>query len=178
VDFEKYLHDPVALGIAGGVLLIIVIVVFVLSRRDKGPKGRVVDDTKARARAMVRDSLRTFRDEVKRAADAAAPVFRNIEKDSEHKDAVGHWRKSLKHRINVRTPNFNALKGTAKMLGYDSQGLIDLDAAWKKTGKQVADYNAGLHDGSKIPITWAKEFEKEFQKIVILVNMCLTKYGN
>jgi len=178
VDLEKYLHDPVALGVAGGVLVVLVVVVVLLSRRDKGPKGRVVDDTKAKARTMVRESLRTFREEVKRAADAAAPVFRKIETDSEHKDAVGHWRKALKHRVNIRTPNFNALKGTVKMLGYDSQNLIDLDAAWRKTGKQVADYNAGLHDGSKIPITYAKEFEKEFQKIIILANMCLTKYAS
>jgi len=178
VNLDEFLHNPVALGIAGAVLLLLVVGGVLFSRRARGPKGRIVDDTKARARTLVRESLRNFREDVKKAAETAAPVFRKIEVETEHKDVVGHWRKTLKHRITVRVPNFNGLKGAVRMLGYDGQNLIDLDAAWKKTGKQVADYNAGLHDASKIPITFAKEFEKDLQKIVILANMCLTKYSS
>ena len=178
MNIDQYLHDPVALGIGGGVLLLLVVVVVLWARRDRGPKGRVVDDTKVKARAMIRESLRTFRDEVKRAAETSAPVFRKIEQESDHKDVVGHWRKTMNHRIAIRTPNFNGLKGTVKMLGYDSQNLIDLDAAWRTVGKKVADYNAGAHDASKMPIVFAKEFDKDLQKIVILANMCLTKYAS
>lgn len=178
MNIDELLKNPWALGVAGAVLLLLVVGGILYARRDRGPRGRVVDDTKARARAMVRDSLRNFRDDVKKAEATAAPVFRKIAQETEHKDVVGHWRKTLKHRIAIRVPNFNALKGTVKMLGYDSQNLIDLDAAWRKTGKQVADYNAGLHDASKVPISFAKEFEKDLQKIAILANMCLTKYAS
>ncbi len=176
MEIDQLLKDPVALGIGGGVLLLLVIGGILFARRDRGPKGRVVDDTKARARAALRQALQSFRDDVKRASETSAPVFRKIEQETDHKDVVGHWRKTMKHRIAVRVPNFNALKGTVKTLGYDSQNLIDLDAAWKKVGKQVADYNAGVHDSSKMPIIFAKEFEKDLQKIIILANMCLGKY--
>src|SRR5688572_1764547 len=104
------MKDPVALGVAGGVLLLIVVAVILVVRRDKGPKGRIVDDTKVKARAMIRQSLSTFRDDVKRASVAAAPVFQKIAAEADHKDVVGHWRKTMKHRITIRAPEFGGLK--------------------------------------------------------------------
>jgi hypothetical protein len=177
VNIDELMKDPVVLGSVGGGLLILVVAGILFLRREKGPKGRVVDDTKARARAQVRHELHVFRDDLKKAVALAGPVFRAIEKETAQKDVVGYCRKSMKHRINIRVPNFNALKGTVRMLGYDAQNLIDLDAGWKKTGKQVADYNSGASDSSKIPITYAKEFEKDLNKMIVLVNMCIGKYG-
>jgi hypothetical protein len=178
VNIDELMKDPVALGVAGGVLLLIIVGGILLSKRGKGPKGRVVDDTKVRARAAIRQALQDFRADVQRAVQTSAPVFQKIAAETEHKDVVGHWRKTMKHRISIRVPNFNSLKGTVKMLGYDSQNLIDLDTAWRKVGKHIDEYNAGVHDSSKVPISFAKEFDKDLQKLVILANMCLGKYAS
>jgi hypothetical protein len=177
VDPKRFLEDPALLAAVGGALVLIVVIVIV-ARSRKRVRGVVVDDSKARARAKVRKDLQTFRDDLKRSLQTAGPVFRKIETETEHTNVVGHWRTSMKHRIDVRVPNLGELKITVRGLGYDAQSLIDLDAAWKKTGRTVAEYNAGKQDGSRTPIAFAKEFEKDLNKIVLLANMCLSKYGS
>lgn len=176
MDLDQLLRNPLVLGGAAAAVGLLVVVVVLVKRKGRRKKGPVVDDTRGRARSKLRDDLRNFRDDLKKALQTAGPVFRKIEVETEHTNVVGHWRKTLNHRISVRVPGFNGLKGTVRMLGYDAQSLIDLDAAWKKTGKMVADYNAGSLDASRTPIAFAKEFEKELQKIVLLANMCLQKY--
>ncbi len=178
MNLDQLLKDPLVLAGAGGALVVIILVVVLLKRGGGRKKVTVVDDTRGRARSKLRDDLRNFRDDVKRAVQLAGPVFRKIEVETEHADVVGHWRKTMKHKISIRIPAFSGLKGTARTLGYDAQALIDLDAAWKKTGKMVSDYNAGILDNSKTPISLAKELEKELQKIVLLANMCLQKYSS
>src|SRR5258706_811398 len=164
------------LGAIGGGVVLLVVIVLVVRGKGRKKKAPVADDTRGRARMKMRDELRNFRDDLKRAGETSAPVFKKIATETEHTDVVGHWRKTLKHRIALRVPNLGALKGTARTLGYDAQALIDLDAAWKKTGKMVADYNSGALDASRTPISTAKDLEKELQKMSVLTTMCMTKY--
>ncbi len=174
-EIRKHLENPVVLGAAGGVLAVLVLVVLLL-RRGKGKKGRKVDDTVGRARQRLRNDLRLFRDGLKKAVAGAEPVFRKIATETEYAQVVGHWRKELRHRIAVRTPDLGALKGVARTLGYDPMPISDLEAAWRKTERKIEEYNAGKMDASSTPIASVKEFEKELQKAVVLANMCLTKY--
>jgi hypothetical protein len=175
VNVDELLHNPLALGGAGLVVLILIIVVFASKGKGRS-RGKVVDDTKGRARAKLRNDLKAFRDEIQRAVNAAAPVMKKIETESAQANAVGAWRKQMKHRVTVRTPDFNALKGLVRALGQDAAVLIDLDANWRKVNKQVNDYNNGAMDGSKTPILFAKEFTRDLQKMTLLVDMCLNKY--
>ena len=176
MDIEGLLKDPVALGVAAGVVVLVIVIV-VIARRSKKPQRRVVDAAAGRARQKLRSDLRLFRDDLKRAVAGAGPVFRKIEKETEHSEVVGHWRKSLKHRISVRAPDLNALKGVARTLGYDAMPIADLDVAWRPLARQVAEYNEGKLDASRTPIATVIQFEKDMQKIVVLVNLCLQKYG-
>ena len=174
-DFQKYLRDPLVLAGAGAALVLLVVVV-VLVRRGGKAKGPKVDEKAARARHRLRNDLRTFRDDLKKASDGAAPVFKKIATETEFAQVIGHWRKGMNHRIAVRTPDLGALKGVARSLGFDAMPLSDLEAAWRKTERRIEEYNAGKLDASTTPIVTAKEFEKELQKAVVLANMCLTAF--
>lgn len=175
MNVDELMKNPLALGGAGLVVLILIIVAF--SAKGKGrSRGKVVDDTKGRARAKIRGDLKTFRDEIQRAVNTAAPVMKKIETESNMADCVGHWRRTMKHRITVRTPDFNALKGMCKALGQDTAVLLDLEQNWRKVGKQIDEYNMGKNDKSKTPIAFAKEFARDIQKMTLLVDMCINKY--
>ena len=174
-DIQGWLKDPLVLAGAGVAVALLVLVV-VLVRRSGRKKGPKVDETAARARHRLRNDLRVFRDDLKKASEGAAPVFRKIATETEFAQVIGHWRQGMNHRIAVRTPDLGALKGMARSLGFDSTPISDLEAAWRKTERRIEEYNAGKLDASTTPIVTAKEFEKELQKAVVLANMCLTAF--
>jgi hypothetical protein len=173
---QEWLKDPRILAGAGGAIVLILILVLV-ARRGGGPRGKVVDDRGARARQKLRGDLRAFRDDLKKASAGAAPVFAKIGTETEFAEVVGHWRKSLHHRIVVRSPDLGALKELARGLGMDSMQISDMEIAWRKLERQIGDYNAGRMDASTTPIASIREFEKEIQKVLVLANMCTTKYA-
>jgi len=176
VDFEALQKDPRAWAAAGGAALILLVAV-VLAFRRKKPAGEPPEAAAARRRRRLLADVQSFRDEMKRAVAGAGPVFRKVETETEHAAVVGHWRRALKHRIAVRSPDFGALKAAARGLGFDSMAISDLEAAWRKAGRQIADYNAGKTDDSRTPIATVKGFEKDLEKVVLLANICVTKYG-
>ena len=173
MDFDKLLQDPAMLAAVGGGLVVLVVLIVLLTRRSKGPKGVVVDDSKARARMRLRQELQVFRDELQRAANLAGPIFRLVETETNHAAVIGHWRKAKGHRIQVRSPDLQGLRGIARSLSYDGQPISDLDAAWRKLGKTIADYNDGTLDDHRAPIATVKELEKDLQKGVLLAKMAL-----
>lgn len=176
MDLETLKSRPELLAAAGAAVLLLGILIVVLVRRGRR-RGPAVDEAAARARQRLRGELRTFRDEIGRAAAGAAPVFRKISTETDHRDVVGHWRKAMNHRISVRTPDLGELKGVARGLGLDAMPISDLEAAWRKTLRRIEDYNSGKLDASSTPIATAKEFEADLQRVQVLAGMCVTKYG-
>ncbi|MCK6482149.1 MAG: hypothetical protein L6R43_18975 [Planctomycetes bacterium] len=155
-----------------GALLVLVILVLLLRR---GRKGRVAAPSREREALLGR--LRAFRDEVKRGAEEASPVFRKVETEPDYAAVIGHWRKSLGHRFSVREPDFGALKTGARRLGVDAMPLSDLEVAWRKVARQMAEYDEGKMDASTTPIVTVRVFEKDLQKIVVLANIALQSLG-
>jgi hypothetical protein len=177
LNWEELLRDPVVWAGAGGAVVVLVLIVVLFSRRGRGPRGRVVDDSRAQARKRLLGELRAFRDGVGRATAAAEPVFRKIDGGTLHADVIGHWRREAKHRIQVRSPNLNDLKGVARLLDYDAMPISDLEAAWRKLDRQIQAWNSGGLDSDKTPIATVRVLEKDLQKIVVLANICITKYA-
>jgi hypothetical protein len=175
-ELTKALENPL---VWGGIVGAIAIVLLVILLRGGGRRveGRVADDGIARARTRLHGDIRTFRDDIQRAIAACAPLFRKVETETAHGDVIGHHRREAKHRIQVRTPDLGALKQVARNLGYDSMAISELEAHWRKVERQVLEYNSGKLDNSKTPIATVKQIEKDLQSTVVLVNMCLTKYG-
>lgn len=175
MDFEALRKDPRAWGVAGAVLVLLV-VLLALALRKRKPAGESPEAAAARRRRKLLADLQSFRNEMKRAVAGAAPVFRKVETETEHAAVVGHWRRAMKHRIAVRPPDFGTLKETARALGLDAMPISDLEVAWRKAERQIADYNAGKTDDSKTPIATVKGFGKDLEKVVVLANICVTKY--
>jgi len=170
IDWQGLLKNPIVWAVAGGLLLLVIIVAVVKSRGGTKMKTSVVDNTKMRARAKLKN-------DVKKASALAAPVFRKIDSEAAQAQAIGFWRKKLNHRIAIRAPDLNTLKGVARTLGQDAGPISDLDVSWKKMERQIGEYNSGKMDADKTPIATIRQFEKDLDKVVILVNMCMTKYG-
>jgi hypothetical protein len=168
-------RDPrVQMGARAALLLLVVVLVV----RGAGKrKRRAAGDSEARVRQKLLGGLRAFRDEVKRAAAGSEPVFRKIDGETSHASVIGHWRKSLRHRITVRRIDFGAMKGAARDLGLDSMPLSDLEAGWRKLERQIGEYNSGKMDDSTTPIATIRQFEKEFQKVQVLANIALKGLG-
>lgn len=177
IDWQGLIRNPVVLAAAGGVLVLVVVIVLIAKKGGGRRKTRLVDDTKARARGRIKNDFTMFRNDVNKAKSVAAPVFRKIDTESAQAQAIGHWRRQMNHRIAIRSPDLNALKGVARALGHDSGPISDLEAAWRKFDRQVQDYNSGKMDADKTPIATIRAFEKEFDKVALLITMCITKYA-
>jgi hypothetical protein len=175
-EYAKYLEDPVVRWGAVGLVALILLVV-VLRVKSAKAKGKRLSDKVGSARARLRGDVKGFKDDLARAISAAGPVFQKVETESGFKDCVGHWRREMKHRIQVRTPDLGALKQVAKSLGYDSMPLSELEKHWAKVERQVQEYNTGKMDASKTPIASVRQLVKDLQSTVVMVNMCLTKYS-
>ena len=176
MNLEELVRRPEVLGGVGALVALLLLVLFLRWRAGRR-RGPVVDEKAARARQRLRGDLRAFRDDLKRAAAGADPVFRKIATETEHAEVVGHWRKAMNHRIAVRSPDLGALKGLARGLGLDAMPITDLEVAWRKAGRRIEEYNAGKLDATNTPIATAKELEADLQKVVVLSGMCVTKYG-
>jgi len=175
-DIAKHFEDPVVRwGAVGLVALILLVVVF--RAKSARTRGKLHSDKVGRDRARLRGDVKGFKDDISRAIAAAEPVFRKVETESGFKDCVGHWRREMKHRIQIRTPDLGALKQVAKSLGYDSMPISELEKHWAKVERQVQEYNTGKMDASKTPIASVRQLVKDLQSTVVMVNMCLTKYA-
>lgn len=175
-DIAKHLEDPVVQAVGGG-LVVLILLFLVLRARSAKARGRVVEDKVGRARTRLRGDVRAFKDDLTRTITAAGPVFHKVETESGFNNAVGHFRKEMNHRMQIRTPDLGALKQVAKSLGYDSMPLSELEKHWSKVERQVQEYNSGKMDASKTPIASVKQLVKDLQSTVVMVNMCLTKYS-
>lgn len=170
-----YAGDRTVQAVAGGVLLLVVVLLVVRGARRRARRSKV--DAAAQARQRLLGGLRAFRDDVKRAAEGSAPVFRKIDAETAHASVIGHWRKTLRHRIAVRPVDLGAMKGAARGLRLDATPLSDLEAAWRKMARGIEEYNGGKMDDSPTPIATVRQFEKDLQRIVVLANIALKALG-
>lgn len=170
MDIEAWLADERVPWIAGGAAVLVVLVLLV-SRGRAGARR----NARRRAGKGLADRIRRFRDDLKRAAAAAEPVFRKIEAETARAAVIGHGRKTLGHRIGVTAPDFGALKDAARGLGIDFMPISELEAAWRGVGRAVADYDAGRLDASPTPIATLRSLEKDLRRMVLLANLCLQK---
>lgn len=177
IDWQGLLKNPIVWAVGGVLLLLVIILAVAKGRGGSKMKTKVVDNTLGRARAKLKNDLNMFKMDVKKASALATPVFRKIDSETAQAQAIGFWRKKMTHRITIRSPDLNTLKGVARTLGYDAGPISDLDASWKKMERQIGEYNSGKMDSDKTPIATIRQFEKDLDKVVILVNMCMTKYA-
>ena len=176
MDINEILADPRVPAAAAGAVVVVVAVVAMVrrSRRKRATVDLAARAAREKRRILV--ALRAFRDDLRRAVDGSDPVFRRIEKETDFASVIGHWRTVLKHRITVRGPDLGELKTAVRGLGMDSSPLSDLEVAWRKLDRQVADYNAGKIDASPTPIATVRTFEKDMEKVMVLANICLKAF--
>ncbi len=172
MDIQELVADPRVQAGAGAAALLLLVIVLAVRFAGKRAK-RSAADAAARGRQNLLAAIRSFRDEVKKAAAASEPVFRKMDAESAQGSSIGHWRTTLRHRIAVRPLDFGAVKTAARGLGLDSMPVSDLEVAWRKMERQISDYNGGKLDASPTPIATIRQFEKDLQKLVVLANIAL-----
>ena len=157
IDWQGLLKNPAVLGGVGG-LVLLVIIIAVAKKGGGRRKTKVVDDTKSRARGRIKNDFNMFRNDVNKAKSLAAPVFRKIDSESAQAQAIGHWRKTMNHRIAIRSPDLNALKGVARSLGHDARHL------WQSRDRGGRGAGCVRHrdrDGDRQPADPERGFERE-----------------